>query len=114
MSQIKPKIESKIETKFLTAALYKFVSLPEYTALQASIQAACVAHHIKGTILLAAEGMNGTIAGLPENIHKVLHFLRTDAAFEGKFSNLEHKESYADDFFFQLYLHAVKRVIVSV
>ena len=83
--------------KYLTAALYKFVELPNYAALQPNIHAACVAHHIKGTILLAREGINGTIAGLSENIHAVLNFLRTDAAFEGKFSNLEHKESYADE-----------------
>ena len=83
--------------KYLTAALYKFVALPNYAALQASIHAACVAHHIKGTILLAAEGINGTIAGLPADIHAVLHFLRTDTAFERKFSSLEHKESYAEE-----------------
>ena len=110
MSQIK----SKIESKFLTAALYKFVSLPEYTALQASIQAACVAHHIKGTILLAAEGINGTIAGLPGNIHEVLNFLRTDAAFEGKFSNLEHKESYADEHPFYRMKVKLKKEIVTM
>ncbi len=40
--------------KYLTAALYKFVSLPNYAALQPNIHAACEAHQIKGTILLAA------------------------------------------------------------
>ena len=78
-------------SKYLTAALYKFVSLPDYAALQSPIHAACEAHQIKGTILLAAEGINGTIAGLPENIHKVLLFLRTDAQFKDAFANLEHK-----------------------
>ena len=101
-------------TQFLTAALYKFVELPDYTALQANIQAACVAHQIKGTILLAHEGINGTIAGLPENIHKVLHFLRTDAAFEGKFSNLEHKESYADEHPFYRMKVKLKKEIVTM
>ncbi len=61
-----PEIKPKTQAKYLTAALYKFVSLPNYTALQAPIHAACEAHHIKGTILLAAEGINGTIAGLPD------------------------------------------------
>jgi UPF0176 protein len=88
---------SEVTSKYLTAALYKFVSLPNYADLQANIQAACVANKIKGTILLASEGINGTIAGLPENIHKVLGFLRTDPQFNGAFSNLEHKESYADE-----------------
>ena len=100
--------------KFLTAALYKFVSLPNYVDLQASIHAACVQNHIKGTILLAAEGINGTIAGLPENIHKVLHFLRTDTAFEGAFSNLEHKESYADAHPFYRMKVKLKKEIVTM
>ena len=105
---------SEVIPKYLTAALYKFVNLPDYTALQAPIHAACVAHHIKGTILLAAEGINGTIAGRPENIHKVLHFLRTDAAFEGKFSNLEHKESYADEHPFYRMKVKLKKEIVTM
>ncbi len=100
--------------KYLTAALYKFVTLENYAALQANIQEACVAYHIKGTILLAAEGINGTIAGLPENIHEVLNFLRTDAAFEGKFSNLEHKESYADEHPFYRMKVKLKKEIVTM
>jgi UPF0176 protein len=100
--------------KYLTAALYKFVSLPKYAALQANIHAACVQYHIKGTILLAAEGINGTIAGLPENIYKLLHFLRTDAAFEGKFSNLEHKESFAETHPFYRMKVKLKKEIVTM
>ena len=105
---------SEAKPKYLTAALYKFVSLPNYAALQANIHAACVAHHIKGTILLAHEGINGTIAGLPENIHKVLDFLRTDAAFEGKFANLEHKESHSDEHPFYRMKVKLKKEIVTM
>ena len=105
---------SEATPKYLTAALYKFVSLPNYTDLQANIHAACTTHHIKGTILLASEGINGTIAGLPENIHKVLQFLRTDAVFEGKFANLEHKESYADEHPFYRMKVKLKKEIVTL
>ena len=73
-----PEIQSQTQPQYLTAALYKFITLPDYAALQAPIHKACEAHQIKGTILLAAEGINGTIAGLAVDIHKVLHFLRTD------------------------------------
>jgi UPF0176 protein len=100
--------------QFLTAALYKFVTLENFAALQANIHAACEAHQIKGTILLAREGINGTIAGLPENIHKVLHFLRTDAQFEGKFATLEHKESYADEHPFYRMKVKLKKEIVTM
>ena len=105
---------SEATPKYLTAALYKFVSLPNYTDLQANIHAVCTTHHIKGTILLASEGINGTIAGLPENIHKVLQFLRTDAVFEGKFANLEHKESYADEHPFYRMKVKLKKEIVTL
>ena len=105
---------AKFMSKYLTAALYKFVDLPDYAALQANIHAACVAHHIKGTILLAREGINGTIAGLPADIHAALHFLRTDAIFNGKFANLEHKESYADEHPFYRMKVKLKKEIVTM
>jgi len=105
---------AKFMSKYLTAALYKFVDLPDYVALQANIHAACVAHHIKGTILLAREGINGTIAGLPADIHAALHFLRTDAIFNGKFANLEHKESYADEHPFYRMKVKLKKEIVTM
>ena len=100
--------------KYLTAALYKFVTLENYSALQAPIHKACEAYHIKGTILLAREGINGTIAGLPENIFKVLDFLRTEAAFEGKFATLEHKESFADEHPFYRMKVKLKKEIVTM
>jgi UPF0176 protein len=100
--------------KYLTAALYKFVELPNFVALQPNIHEACMAYHIKGTILLAREGINGTIAGKPDDIHAVLHFLRTDPIFEGKFVDLEHKESYADEHPFYRMKVKLKKEIVTM
>lgn len=77
---------------FLTAALYKFVELPDFAALQAPLLAYCQEKSVKGTILLAAEGINGTIAGTSENIDQVLAFLRQDP----RLADLVHKESYAE------------------
>lgn len=48
---------------YLTAAFYKSVDLPDHTALKAPLLAACHQHQVKGTILLAEEGINGTTAG---------------------------------------------------
>ena len=107
-------MQQKYLPKYLTAALYKFVSLPNYAALQANIHAACEAHGIKGTILLASEGINGTIAGLPDDIHAVLNFLRTDAQFNGAFADLEHKESYADEHPFYRMKVKLKKEIVTL
>jgi len=100
--------------KFLTAALYKFVSLPDYKALQAPLLEACVLNKIKGTLLLAEEGINGTIAGLPENIKKLLHFLRTAPMFAGRLADLEHKESWSDEHPFYRMKVKLKKEIVTL
>lgn len=76
-------------TDFLTAALYKFVELSDFADLRAPLLACCEANQVVGTILLAEEGINGTIAGAPENVYAVLAFLRSDA----RFADLVHKES---------------------
>ncbi|MDP3819222.1 MAG: rhodanese-related sulfurtransferase [Methylotenera sp.] len=101
-------------SKYLTAALYKFVSLPDYKSLQDPILVACVSNHIKGTLLLAEEGINGTIAGLPEDIHHFLHFLRTNPLFENRFADLEHKESFASEHPFYRMKVKLKKEIVTL
>ncbi len=57
---------------FKVAAFYKFSRLLHYEALQAPLLAALIENGIKGSILLAAEGINGSIAGLPASIDKAL------------------------------------------
>lgn len=101
-------------SKYLTAALYKFVSLPNFQTLQAPVLDACKANHIKGTLLLAEEGINGTVAGLPDDVHRLLNFLRTDTLFENKFSDLEHKESFADEHPFYRMKVKLKKEIVTL
>ena len=95
---------------FLTAALYKFVELPDHAALQAPLLAVCEAHGIKGTLLLAAEGINGTIAGLPDDVHAVLAYLRSDA----RLAALEHKESWASAMPFYRMKVRLKKEIVTL
>eukprot|EP01036_Dinobryon_divergens_P046599 gene46598-62325_t len=69
------------EPQFLTAALYKFVDLPDFVDLQAPLQACCEANEVKGTLLLAHEGINGTIAGTDAAVAKVLAHLRAQPEF---------------------------------
>ena len=99
---------------FLTAALYKFVELPDHAALQAPLLAVCQAHGIKGTLLLAPEGINGTIAGLPDDVHTVLAYLRSDPRFEGRLATLEHKESWASAMPFYRMKVRLKKEIVTL
>ena len=76
---------------YLTAAFYRFVDLPDCEARRTALLAVCNRLGLRGLILLAREGINGTIAGAPEAVHSLLAFLRSDPALAG----LQCKESYA-------------------
>ena len=79
-------------SSIVIAAFYKFVDLPDYRERQRPLHDFCVSQEVKGSILLAAEGINGTIAGSRRGIDAVLAYLRQDAVF----ASLTHKESRAD------------------
>jgi UPF0176 protein len=79
-------------SKYLTVALYKFVELQDTSSLKISLQTFCDEHRIKGTLLLATEGINGTIAGAESDVRTVLAFLRADP----RLSDLSHKESWSE------------------
>ncbi len=64
--------------QYLTAALYQFIDLPEFAQWQQPLQALCDQHQVKGLLLLAHEGINGTIAGLPGDVQAVLDWLTRD------------------------------------
>ena len=84
-----PEVTSPV---YLTAAFYKFVDLPDFAELKPPLLAFCEAHHVKGMVLLAREGINSTIAGAPSDVQAVLEYLRRDP----RLADLEHKASYAD------------------
>ncbi len=73
------------------AAFYKFVRLDNYQNRRQPLLNLCQHHQIKGTILLAAEGINGTISGTRSSIDAILAYLKSDPCF----TDLEHKESIA-------------------
>ena len=94
----------------LVAALYKFVTLPDYEVLQQPLLACCKENEVMGTILLASEGINGTIAGPPEGVRNVLEFLKSDE----RLADLEHKESHAEEPPFYRMKVRLKREIVTM
>jgi UPF0176 protein len=77
--------------EIVVAALYKFVKLDDCAVLREALLAQCETLSITGTMLLAAEGINGTIAGTRTSIDKILAYLRSDP----RLGNLQHKESVA-------------------
>lgn len=73
----------------VVAALYKFVTLEDFHEMREPLLQACTEAGIKGSLLLAHEGINGTVAGSREGIDRVLAYLRADP----RLADLEHKES---------------------
>ena len=71
------------DVKFVVAALYKFVSLDDAPQLRETLQDCCDKAGVCGTILLAEEGINGTIAAPVPAVETVLRWLENDYRFAG-------------------------------
>jgi UPF0176 protein len=95
---------------FLTAAFYKFVDLPDYKQLREPVLAACESRGVKGLVLLAPEGINGTIAGQSEEVHAVLAHLRS----YDRLADLQHKESVSQRAPFHRMKVRLKKEIVTM
>lgn len=96
--------------EYLVAALYKFVRLEDYEALQKPIREKAVSLGVKGSLLLAREGINGTVAGTAEGIQALLDYLRQDP----RLADLDHKESHATEMPFQRMKVRLKKEIVTM
>ncbi len=77
---------------YLVSSFYKFVRLTNLEQKKKDWQAYCQQKEIKGTILLASEGINATIAGLPEAIAEVLALLKT----ETELNDLTTRDAWAE------------------
>lgn len=96
--------------KIVVAALYKFADLDNYQDMQKPLRDVCNYHHVKGTLLLAEEGINGTIAGTREGIDAVLSHIRSDK----RLTDLEYKESRASSMPFYRMKVRLKKEIVTL
>ncbi|CDZ38498.1 UPF0176 protein [Neorhizobium galegae bv. officinalis] len=87
------RLEAKPEATgaWLVAALYHFARFDRYEGFREPLQAFCDENGIKGTLLIAREGINGTVAGSDAAISGLLAYLRA----QPEFARLEHKESRA-------------------
>jgi len=95
---------------YLVAALYKFVRVSDVAALIGQLQRLCDDHGIKGTLLVAPEGINGTIAGGENALRAVLAALGDMPLLSG----LEWKESWASEPPFHRMKVKNKREIVTM
>jgi len=96
-------------SEILIASFYKFAHLYDLVKLQESLLACCKREAIFGTILLAPEGINGTIAGLSGNIERVFEFLRAESGL----SDLQYKSSWNSKMPFKKLKVRIKREIVT-
>ncbi len=99
---------------FKVAALYKFAEVTDTAAWQAALAAFCCARQIRGTILLAPEGINGTVAGTAEAIDTLVAFLLSDPLFEGRLEGAEIKFSSAAQMPFHRMKVRIKQEIVTL
>ena len=91
-------------------SFYKFVDWGGISKRKKKIESICKDRRILGTIILANEGINGTISGSRENINKVIEFLKSDP----KLSNMEAKYSHTSGKTFARMKVKIKKEIVSM
>jgi UPF0176 protein len=95
---------------YLIVAIYKFAALPDYVALRETLAEVCTQQKLLGTLLLAEEGLNGTLAGTEENVRAFLDHLKSDPRFDG----LSLKESRSNENPFLRMKVRLKKEIVTL
>jgi len=94
----------------VVAALYRFTALSDFESLRDPLYKIMVAHEVRGTLLLAEEGINGTIAGSRHGIDAVISWLRSDP----RLNDLETKESSVSEVPFYRTKVKLKKEIVTM
>jgi UPF0176 protein len=94
----------------LNISSYLFVTLPDAAELRAPLKEACVQRGLKGTILLAEEGINLFLAGRAEDVRGFVDELKQDA----RFAPLAPKESWSETVPFGRMVVKVKREIIRM
>ena len=94
----------------VVSALYRFVALEDYIDLRQPLLEVMLENQVTGTLLLAKEGINGTIAGSAAGIDSVLAWLKNDP----RLARLSHKESYCDAVPFYRTKVKLKKEIVTM
>lgn len=95
---------------YLVTTFYKFVALTALEAKRTTWQNFCQQQGIKGTILLASEGINGTLVGSPEAIEAILTLLRSESGL----SDLQTQEAWTETLPFKRMKVKLKPEIVTL
>ena len=100
--------------RYKVAALYHFVALPDFEDLRGPLTDFCAARGIKGTLLLAREGINGTVAGSHEAIDELIGYLKSGNVFQNRLSGLDVKYSFSNRAPFRRMKVRLKQEIVTL
>lgn len=98
------------KNEILVAALYKFVEIDDLLSLQSNLYEICEKNNIMGTILIANEGINGTISGKTNEINQTISLLKSDK----RFANIEIKYSSTNKQPFHRMKVRLKKEIVTI
>ena len=99
---------------YKVAAFYQFAALPDFHQLREPLRALCADLGLKGSVLLAHEGINGMLAGSADAIVALVEELRHGAVFGSRLDNLELKFSAATAMPFQRLKIRLKKEIVTL
>ena len=99
---------------YKVAAFYQFAALPDFRDLREPLRIICADLELKGSVLLAREGINGTLAGSAEAIEELTRQLRDGPLFGGRLDDLELKFSAAAAMPFQRLKVRLKKEIVTL
>ena len=99
---------------YKVAAFYQFARLPDFRELREPLRAICARLGLKGSVLLAQEGINGTVAGAPDSIDAFVGELERGALFSGRLDNLELKFSSSSTTAFGRMKVRLKKEIVTL
>ncbi|QTH71567.1 rhodanese-related sulfurtransferase [Pseudoalteromonas xiamenensis] len=95
---------------FVVCAMYKFVSLPNFKEIREPLQTIMEQNEVRGTLLLASEGINGTVAGKREGIDALLAWLNSQPGLD----NIVFKESFDEECPFYRTKVKLKKEIVTL
>ena len=99
-----------MSTQYVTCALYKFVALPNYGSIRHPLLKVMTDNNVYGTLLLASEGINGTISSTREGIDAVLSWLDQQPGLD----NIDTKESWDTEIPFYRTKVKLKKEIVTM
>jgi UPF0176 protein len=99
---------------FCVVALYQFIALPDFRELQSPIRDLCASFGIRGTLLLAPEGINGTLAGSDDGIARLVEALNGPDYLAGRMDGPELKYSRAEEMPFARLKIRLKKEIVTL